>query len=652
MKKTFIPLAFFALSASLVTSCSGGEGQNAEQIMAQTAPIIPLEDFFKNPEKTAYQISPDGKYYSYLAPWESRKNIQVQNIETGESKRVTAQTDRDIAGYFWANNETLVYMRDDGGNENWYLVATNVTTGEEKALTKIDGVRTEIIDDLEDFPNEMIVGLNKRNPQIFDPYRLNLETGELTMVAENPGNITGWKTDHEGKIRIAITTEGTNSSLLYRENEKAPWKTIVTTNFKESIDPQFFTFDNKNLYATSNIGRDKSAAIIFDLETGKEVEVLYENEHNDVSGISYSRKDKKIISANYTAEKSNRHFFDEEFKRHFENMQNQLSGYEIAITGATKDELLYIVRTYSDRSLGSYYLYNKTTEQITKLADVSPWIFEDDMATMKPIEYKSRDGLTIHGYLTLPKGLENAKNLPVVVNVHGGPWARDQWGFNPEVQFLANRGYAVLQMNFRGSTSYGRAFWEASFNEWGLKMQDDVTDGAKWLIDQGIADPKRIAIYGGSYGGYATLQGLVKDPEFYACGVDYVGVSNLFTFMNGIPPYWAPYLEMMYEMVGNPHNEQDSARMTLTSPALNADKIVAPLFVAQGANDPRVVKSESDQMVEAMKARGVEVEYMVKDNEGHGFRNEENKYDFYRAMEKFLGQHIGSAAENAATETH
>ncbi len=653
MKRTLIPMAGLALSLGLLSSCGAGETKKAEEPMAQTAPTIALEDFFKNPEKTGYQISPDGKYYSYLAPFENRKNIHVQNIETGETKRVTAQTDRDIAGYFWANNDKLVYVRDEGGDENWYLVATDVATGEEKALTKMEGVVTQIIDDLEDFPAEMIVGLNKRNPQIFDPYRLNLETGELTMVAENPGNITGWMTDHEGKIRVATTTDGVNTSIMYRDTEKSPWKTLVTTNFKESLDPQFFTFDNKNLYATSNIGRDKSAAILFDVAEAKEAEVLYENEYNDVSRISYSRKDKKILSASYTAAKSERHFFDADAKATYEDIQNQLPGYEIAISGSTKDEVKYIVRTYSDRSLGAYYLYDKVTKAMSKLADVSPWINEDEMAAMEPIEYKSRDGLTIHGYLTLPKGLENAKNLPVIVNVHGGPWARDQWGFNPEVQFLANRGYAVLQMNFRGSTSYGRAFWEASFDQWGLSMQEDVQDGAQWLIDRGIADPKRIAIYGGSYGGYATLQGLVKDPEFYACGVDYVGVSNLFTFMNGIPPYWAPYLEMMYEMVGNPNDEADSTRMAATSPALNADKIIAPLFVAQGANDPRVVKSESDQMVEAMQARGVEVEYMVKDNEGHGFRNQENKYDFYRAMEGFLGQHIGATpATEKPEETH
>jgi dipeptidyl aminopeptidase/acylaminoacyl peptidase len=532
-------------------------------------------------------------------------------------------------------------MRDDGGNENWYLVATDVNTGEEKPLTKMEGVRSQIIDDLEDIPEEMIIGLNQRNPQVFDPYRLNLTTGEVTMIAENPGNITGWMTDHNGQLRVANATDGVSTSLLYRDSEDDDFGVVLTTNFKESVSPRFFTFDNKNVYATSNIGRDKEAAIIFDIANGKELEELYVNENNDVNGISYSRKRKVITAARYTAEKQQRHFFDEEAKKTFERLQNELEGYEVAITSSTREEDKYIIRTYSDRSLGAYYLYDKTSDELRHVADVSPWINEENMATMKPIKYQSRDGLTIHGYLTLPKGMEDAKNLPVVVNVHGGPWARDNWGFNPEVQFLANRGYAVIQMNFRGSTTYGRKFWEASFDQWGLSMQEDVQDGALWLIDQGIADPKRIAIYGGSYGGYATLQGLVKDPEFYACGIDYVGVSNLFTFMKTIPPYWAPYLDMMHEMVGDPSVAEDSVRMAATSPALNADKIVAPLFIAQGANDPRVVKSESDQMVEAMKSRGVTVEYMVKDNEGHGFRNEENKFEFYGAMERFLGEHIG-----------
>jgi dipeptidyl aminopeptidase/acylaminoacyl peptidase len=296
-----------------------------------------------------------------------------------------------------------------------------------------------------------------------------------------------------------------------------------------------------------------------------------------------------------------------------------------------------IVWVGSDRLSGKYYYYEKNGGKPQELSVARPWLSENEMAVMKPIAYTSRDGLTIHGYLTLPKGIE-PKNLPVVVNPHGGPWARDGWGFNPEVQFLANRGYAVLQMNFRGSTGYGRKFWEASFKQWGKTMQDDISDGVKWLINEGIADSTRIAIYGGSYGGYATLAGMTFTPELYACGVDYVGVSNMFTFLKTVPPYWKPYLEMFHEMVGDP--QKDSALLASASPVFYADKIVAPLLIAQGANDPRVNKDESDQMVEALKKRGINVEYIVKDNEGHGFRNQENQYDFYRAMENFLGEHL------------
>ena len=342
-----------ALAASVFVSCGGQkESMESEHVM-ETAPTIELKDFFKNPEKTSYQISPDGKYYSYLAPYESRKNIHIENIESGETKRVTSQTDRDIAGYFWANNEQLVFMRDDGGDENWYLVMTSVSTGDEVPLTKMEGVRSQIIDALEDIPSQMIVGLNKRNPQFFDPYRLDLNTGEMTMIAENPGNITGWMTDHEGKLRVANTTDGVNTSILYRATENDAWKTVITTNFKEGISPSFFTFDNKNVYATSNIGRDTQAAIIFNIETGEEIEELYVNEHNDVSGISYSKKRQLITSARYTAEKSERHFFDAESEATYARLQKELAGYEVAVTSVTDEEDKYIIRTYSDRSLGA-----------------------------------------------------------------------------------------------------------------------------------------------------------------------------------------------------------------------------------------------------------------------------------------------------------
>jgi dipeptidyl aminopeptidase/acylaminoacyl peptidase len=302
-----------------------------------------------------------------------------------------------------------------------------------------------------------------------------------------------------------------------------------------------------------------------------------------------------------------------------------------------KAEDKFIVRTYNDRTLGAYYFYDLSSDKIDKITGLSPWLDDKVLANMKPIEYRSRDGLTIHGYLTLPINSES-KNLPVVINPHGGPWARDSWGYDSEVQFLANRGYAVLQMNFRGSLGYGRKFWEASFKQWGKKMQDDISDGAEWLIKEGIADPKRIAIYGGSYGGYAVLAGLCFTPDLYCCGIDYVGVSNLFTLLETIPPYWKPLLEMEYEMLGHPEKDKDLFREI--SPVFHAENIKVPLFIAQGANDPRVNKNESDQMVEAMKTRGLDVEYMVKDNEGHGFHNEENRFDFYRAMEKFLAKHL------------
>lgn len=608
-------------------------------VMAQKQ--IPLEDFFKNPEKTSFQISPDGKYFSYTAPYEDRMNVFVQKIGSKKATRLTSETDRSIAGYFWANKDRILYLKDDGGDENYALYGVDKNGKNLKCLTCFENVRTQILDDLEDIPDEVIIGLNKRNPQVFDPYRLNINTGEMSMLAENPGNIQGWMTDHDGKLRVAVAiVDGVNVQIQYRDTEEEAFRPVLTTSFKESVDLSFFDFENKNVYATSNLGRDKSAVVLFDIANGKEIEVLYENPAYDVSSVSYSRKRKVVTSASFTSWKRERHFFDEQTKELFARLEKDLGEYELAITGMNKAEDMYIIRTYSDRSLGSYYLYDLTEDNLEKIHDVSPWINEDEMATCYPVKYTARDGLVINGYLTLPNGLtmETAKNLPVVMNVHGGPWARDSWGFNPEVQFLANRGFAVLQVNFRGSTGYGREFWEASFKQWGLNMQNDITDGVYWLINQGIADKDKVAIYGGSYGGYATLQGIVVTPTLYAAAVDYVGVSNLFTFMKTIPPYWEPLLDMMYEMVGNP--EEDKVQFQATSPALNADKIMTPLFVAQGANDPRVNIDESDQIVKALEDRGVEVEYMVKDNEGHGFYNEENRFDFYRAMEAFLSKHI------------
>ncbi|MBE2228663.1 MAG: S9 family peptidase [Ignavibacteria bacterium] len=609
------------------------------QKSAPNSRLIPLEDFFKNPEKTSYLISPNGKYISYLAPYNERLNIFVQEIGNDNAERLTDVTERDISGYFWGNDNIIIYLRDNAGDENFHFFSVNINNRANIDLTPFDGVRANLIDELEDYDTEILIEMNRRKPEVFDVYRLNFETGDMVLAAQNPGNISGWVTDHNGRIRAAITADGVNTSLLYREDEKEEWQAVNTTNFKESLTPLFFTFDNKYLYVSSNIGRDKNAIIKYDIKNAAELEVIYEHPDVDVYSLGYSRKRKVITAVTFNSWKRERVYLDEETEKIYARLEKDLGKYEIIIADKDDNEEKFIIRTYSDRSLGANYIYDKITDELTKIADVSPWINEDEMAQMKPVTYTSRDGLQINGYLSLPNGIEH-KNLPVVINPHGGPWARDYWGFNPEVQFLANRGYAVLQMNFRGSVGYGRKFWHSSFKQWGKTMQDDITDGVNWLIGQGIADPKRIAIYGGSYGGYAVLAGLAYTPDLYAAGVDYVGVSNLFTFMHSIPAYWKPYLEMLYEMVGHPENDKEL--LESNSPVFHVDKMKAPLFIAQGKMDPRVNINESDQMVEALKKRGIDVPYMVKDNEGHGFQNQENKFDFYRAMESFLAKHLKS----------
>jgi dipeptidyl aminopeptidase/acylaminoacyl peptidase len=606
---------------------------------AQDASSIPMRDFFRNPERAYFRISSDGKTLSFMQPWERRMNIYVQPVGSkADAVRITSEKDRDIPNYFWKGPNRVVYTKDVGGDENDHIVVVDKRGGEPKDMTPFPGVKAQIVDALDAFPNRMLVGLNKRNKEVFDVYDLDLATGELTLVAENPGNITSWGADHAGKIRYAIATDGVNNTYLYRDNPKAPFKPVLTTSFRDSFAPQFFTADNKKLYVASNLGRDKVAVVLVDPATAKEQKIVYERDDVDIAGVAWSKHRKRASYASYETAKQARHYLDPDAAKLFKGLEAKLPGYLVNLQSTTDDENRMIVAASNDRTPGARYLYDRAADKLTKLGEVQPWLPESKMSPQTPVVYTTRDGLTVNGYLTVPKGKE-AKNLPVIVNPHGGPWFRDSWGFNPEVQFLASRGYAVLQMNFRGSTGYGRKFWEASFKEWGGTMQNDITDGVQYLVKEGIADPKRICIYGASYGGYATLAGMTYTPDLYACGVDYVGVANLFTFLKTIPPYWKPYLEMMYEMVGNP--EKDKDLLTKASPALNADKIKSPLLIAQGARDPRVNKDESDQMVAALKARGVEVPYIVKDNEGHGFRNEENQFAFYEQMEQFLDKHIG-----------
>jgi dipeptidyl aminopeptidase/acylaminoacyl peptidase len=604
-------------------------------------PLYPMKDFFRNSEQAYFRLSADGQTLGFMKPHNGRLNVHVQPIsDAGTDKnvrRLSDETARDINNYAFKGAHHILYQKDFGGDENFHVVMIDIRSGTVKDLTPYPGVRASITDDLLDDPEHILVEHNLRNNEVFDVYKVNLATGKETLVAQNPGNFTGWVTDHAGRVRMGIAADGVNSVYFSRANDSEPFKEILKTDFREEIRPQFFDAKNEKIYATSNRGRDKAALVLMDPLTAKEESVLFTHPEVDVWSAGWSTYRKKLTFAQFQTDRTNEHFFDDTSRALYEKLKAKFPGDEVTIQSASRDESKMIVAYTNDRSPGVRYLYDAKTDALTQLAVLNPWIKPADMSELKYVQYTARDGLKIPAYLTLPKG-RAAKNLPVIINPHGGPWVRDSWNYNPEVQFLANRGYAVLQPNYRGSTGYGRKYWEASFKQWGGTMQDDLTDGVNYLIAQGIADPKRVAIYGGSYGGYATLSGITKTPDLYAAAVSYVGVSNLFTFMKTIPPYWLPFQEVTYEQVGHP--ERDKAMFEERSPALNAHKIKTPLFVAQGAKDPRVNKAESDQMVDALRKRGVTVDYMVKDNEGHGFSNEENRFDFYEAMEKFFGKHL------------
>ena len=613
------------------------------QTKTEPPPVIPLRDFFRNPEGASYQVSPGGDFISWMAPWENRLNVFVQPVDgSGEPRRLTDATKRDIAGYFWAAKDQIVYLQDDGGDENFHLYAVNVDGANRRDLTPFPGVRVGVVDDLRDDEDHLLISMNQRDARVFDVFRLNTRNGELELVAENPGSVSSWITDHEGKVRAAVQTDGVNTELLTRATEDEPFQKVLSTNFRESVSPLFFTYDNKDLYASSNLGRDKAAIVRLDPATGKEVELLFEHPEVDTERLLGSDKRKVLTAAAFTRDKQEYHFFDDWRRELQAKLEKKLPGEEVTLSSMSREEDKFIVRTHSDRSRGAFYYYDSTTDELRKLADISPWLDAEKLAPMEPVRIPARDGLELPAYLTLPPGVD-PQGLPAVLLVHGGPWARDAWGFDGEAQFLANRGYAVLQVNFRGSTGYGRDFWEKSFKQWGKTMQDDLTDSAKWLVDRGIADPQRIAIYGGSYGGYAALAGMAFTPEVYAAGISFVGPSNIFTLLASVPPYWEPYRQMQYEMIGNPETEKEL--LTAASPLFSADQIASPLLIAHGANDPRVKKAESDQIVEALQQRGIDVPYIVKDNEGHGFANEENRLYFYRAVERFLAKHLGGRAE-------
>jgi dipeptidyl aminopeptidase/acylaminoacyl peptidase len=611
---------------------------------AELPPLIPRDVLFGNPEKSGVQISPDGKHIAYLASDDKNVlQVWVRPIDKAEAKKITSDEKRGIRQYFWPHDgKHILYLQDVGGDENFHLFASELATGKTRDLTPFPGVRAMGAEVDEKYPDTILVALNKRNKALFDMHRITLSTGEEKLDTENPGTVISWATDKDFVVRAATTMNPKTGGydVMVREKPGADWKVIKSWSNEEEGAAAGFGPDANTLYIIGNDKANTKRLIKFDLATSKE-EVLAEDKEYDVGGVIIDTKKRIPLAVSFTRARTEWKALDESIKGDLEALGKVRRG-DFGVNNMTADDNKWIVAYTTDDGPVAYYLYDRPTKKAEFLFVNNSKLEKSKLAQMEPITFKAKDGLTIHGYLTKPVGVE-AKNLPTVLLVHGGPWARDNWGYNPLVQFLANRGYAVLQVNFRGSTGYGKAFLNAGNREWAGKMHQDLVDAKEWVVKQGVADPNKVAIAGGSYGGYATLVGLTFTPDEFACGVDIVGPSNIVTLLKTIPPYWAPMKSLFAKRVGDLEKEEDFLKER--SPLSRVNYITKPLLIGQGANDPRVKVAESDQIVKAMRDNGKPVEYVLYPDEGHGFARPENRLHFFAVSEQFLAKHLGGRAE-------
>jgi dipeptidyl aminopeptidase/acylaminoacyl peptidase len=610
--------------------------------------LIPRTVLVGNPEKMMVRLSPDGESMAYIAPVNDVLNVWVKTIGQNDDRAVTHDQNRGIFRYFWAHdNKHLMYLQDKGGDENWRLYAVDLATDEVRDLTPYENVQVRIVDVSKHHPNTIIITMNKQDTRLHDVYRLDLESGDLTLAARNPGNIIGWMADADFAVRGALATTPTgDTELLIRDNENASWRSILTWGPDDNMTsyPVSFTKDGGSVYMVDSRNANTGRLVRLDLGT-MELEVLAEDPIYDVGDVLIHPDTYDVLAVSYTKDRQVWVPIDDSVVEDFDAIR-ALDDGEFSITSYDDAFDTWSVAFVKDDAPVAFYTFDRNTDQGTFLFVHRKALEEYSLAHMEPISFTSRDGLTIHGYATFPLR-KPRRNLPMVLDVHGGPWARDTWGYNPEAQLLANRGYICLQVNFRGSEGYGKEFLNAGNKEWGGKMQSDLIDGVNWAIDQGYADPKRVAIYGNSYGGYAALVGATFTPDVFACAIAGMGPSNLITFINSVPPYWTTMLENMYKRIGDPRTEEDFLKER--SPLFKVDQIKIPMLIAQGANDVRVKQSESEQIVDAMKAKGIDVEYMLFPDEGHGFAKPENRLKFYGEVEKFLAKYLGGRFEPTET---
>ena len=630
-------------------------------VWAQSPPLIDRELFFGDPEIAGAQISPDGAFIAFVKPFKGTRNIWVKKTADPftNAKPITAETKRPIPSYFWSRDgKYILFVQDKGGDENYNVYAVNPAdtpaAGQDvptaRNLTDVKGVRAFISSVPRSDPDAIYVGLNDRDAAWHDLYKVKISTGERTLVRKNTERITAYVFDLKDQLRMAMrSAENGDTEILRVDADK--FTKVYSCNVFEQCGPVRFNKDGERVYFQTNKGSDLDLVRLelFNPVTGKEEVVETDPlKRVDFGNALFSEVSDDLIATTYDDERERIYWKDKNFEADYKNLQKQLPGKEIGFASSTKDEKLWIISSNSDTDPGSTYLFDRSTKKLTLQYQIREKLNRSYLAPMKPVSYPSSDGLPIPAYLTLPKGVE-AKGLPAIILPHGGPWARDSWGYNGFAQFLANRGYAVLEPNFRGSTGYGKKFLDAGNKQWGEKMQDDVTWGAKYLIAQGIADPKRVGIMGGSYGGYATLAGVAFTPDVYAAAVSIVGPSNLITLLESIPPYWEQARKIFYERMGDPNTPEGKAQLLRQSPLSAAAKIKTPLLVVQGANDPRVNKRESDQIVVALRDRGFPVEYLVAPDEGHGFARPVNNMAMFASAEKFLAKYLGGRYQETMT---
>lgn len=627
-----------------------GIGLMSNDIQAEDKlpPLIPREVLFGNPERAGTQISPDGKHLSYLAPDDKNVlQVWVRSRDKDDARKITNDPKRGIRRYFWAfDNKHVLYLQDTGGDENFHLHKVELETGKSTDITPFDGVRVQNIFLEEKFPTTIVLSMNQRDKRVFDLHKLDLATNQMELIEKNPGNVLGYVLDPNMKPRAGMTMGANDGvqTLIVKDQEKDAWRPLKSWPSEEQGAPIAFTEDGKALWIIANHNANTARLLKLDIASGKE-EVIAEDPEFDVSNAFSDRKRKIPLAVAFEKAKTEWTILDQSIAEDFKYLASVRRG-DFDITSTTVDDQTWIVSYDADDGPATAYLYDRVNKKATYLYSNNSKLEKVKLARMEPIEYKAKDGLLIRGYLTLPIGVE-PKNLPTVLLVHGGPWARDSWGYSGLVQFLANRGYAVLQVNFRGSTGYGKQFLNAGNREWAGKMHQDLIDGVDWVVNKGYANPKKVAIMGGSYGGYATLVGLTYTPEVFACGVDIVGPSNIITLLNSIPPYWAPMKAIFTKRVGDLATEESFLRER--SPLYKVDRIKAPLLIGQGKNDPRVKQAESDQIYDAMKKAGLPVQYVIYADEGHGFARPENSLHFFAITEKFLYEHLGGRAEEMGT---